>query len=495
MASPVWDWQHGGERAWNALEGVTQGFNPVTGYQRINRETNAAVDALMHGDVRSLAYHAAGAVPFFGEPAQQIGTEVGKGEYAKGFGHAVGLVGSIVALPEAYKTISEAGKAIAGKVPTGVLANIAGAAPEPADIAAAGKGAVTGGFKGLGKGLQEAASKERTTAAGIAGGIGYGIAGRPGAEIGAGMVGGAPIIYRGMEGAYQGARAALAARRAGPPAPEIVAAPVAPQPLAPFGSTGVQIHPLPEPTQVHVPNLAQFGTTGQRVVVPQARAPAAPPDIAPIGQTGQSVNVPQSFETNIPLGTRGPQGGYFQQSWSAAPAEASKTPGMRLAESQGINWGDLTKEQKTIFEQFGAGQTPTGQTPAVQPPSKFSINPKTWEESPLTLKDRNAQFHARGKDLDVPAIRTPDGKVLAASPPGSYLSRGTMTAIVKGLIEHGALPPDTVIGGMTPPQFDLVDQALEDMANKPGKARGGVLREMERKAYDRATGLRALGAA
>lgn len=87
-----------GETAWSIIKGLRD--IP----ERTGAELTQSGSALAHGDLPGAAYHLAGAVPFVGPAAQQVGDDVAAGHYATGFGHALTLLGPYVA-PEILAAI------------------------------------------------------------------------------------------------------------------------------------------------------------------------------------------------------------------------------------------------------------------------------------------------------------------------------------------------------------------------------------------------------
>jgi hypothetical protein len=78
------------KKAIDTAKAMVQGV--VNEPARVWGELSETGKSLVNGDPRAAAYHAAGAVPIVGAPAQQVSQDFSNGDYAKGFGHALGLL-------------------------------------------------------------------------------------------------------------------------------------------------------------------------------------------------------------------------------------------------------------------------------------------------------------------------------------------------------------------------------------------------------------------
>jgi hypothetical protein len=147
---------------------------------RVWSELGETGNAMLRGDVPGASYHLAGSVPIVGAGAQQVGQDVDKGQYALGFGHALGLLAPFLA-PEAAAKVAavppqlEAGASAFGRVmdnapPSPLGKTIAGTAGYVAGHKATGSfiGAAGGAAIGRMVGDKVAALPE-ATAAGIRG--------------------------------------------------------------------------------------------------------------------------------------------------------------------------------------------------------------------------------------------------------------------------------------------------------------------------------------
>lgn len=79
-----------GKKAVDTAKALVQGM--ANEPARIWGQLSETGKSMLHGDVAGAAYHAAGSVPLVGAPAQQVAHDFDNGDYAKGFGHALGLL-------------------------------------------------------------------------------------------------------------------------------------------------------------------------------------------------------------------------------------------------------------------------------------------------------------------------------------------------------------------------------------------------------------------
>jgi hypothetical protein len=82
--------KEGAERTKEAFKGLINGLAAEPG--RVWDELGATGNGMIHGDLPGFAYHAAGSIPLVGAGAQQVGVDFANGDYARGFGHGLGLL-------------------------------------------------------------------------------------------------------------------------------------------------------------------------------------------------------------------------------------------------------------------------------------------------------------------------------------------------------------------------------------------------------------------
>jgi hypothetical protein len=81
--------KEGAEKTKETAKALIQGLAAEPG--RVWGELSATGQAMLTGDLPGAAYHAAGSVPMVGAPAQQVAQDFSNGDYARGFGHALGM--------------------------------------------------------------------------------------------------------------------------------------------------------------------------------------------------------------------------------------------------------------------------------------------------------------------------------------------------------------------------------------------------------------------
>jgi hypothetical protein len=80
----------GAKKTLDTVKSFIQGIAAEPG--RVWNELSETGRSMLKGDIPAAAYHAAGSVPLVGAPAQQVGRDFENGDYARGFGHALGLL-------------------------------------------------------------------------------------------------------------------------------------------------------------------------------------------------------------------------------------------------------------------------------------------------------------------------------------------------------------------------------------------------------------------
>ncbi len=109
------------ERVKRVLTGTAQGIAAEPG--RVWGELTNLGQSMIKGDFPGMAYHAAGAVPMLGAPAQQIAQDVQRGDYASAVGHTGGLVAPMLLGP-AGEAASTGATFAKGAIPAAIKAGV-----------------------------------------------------------------------------------------------------------------------------------------------------------------------------------------------------------------------------------------------------------------------------------------------------------------------------------------------------------------------------------
>src|SRR5262245_12729920 len=352
-------------RAKHALTTLGQGI--LGELPRAGQELTEFGRAIDRGDWTMAGYHAAGAVPFFGAPVQQMTQDVMRGDPAAFVGHLGAVAAPFVAGP----MLGTAGRGAqaAGTVTQGALRGAVGALP------AAGKAALEKSF--------------------------YGALGGPASMINAAKIAAAKEIG---QGALQGAKEALAAR-ATVPAAQAAAAQVAREAadaaLARGALTYEEWERLTQPGPPRLPPATGYqmppaGTAAEEARIaalrPEAISEATPAMVKAAQKVGNFTPEEQALADHI-----------LQ---NVAPAAPTMTPGQALAVQEGLDWSALKATDRLQMEQIAAARANFAeqQMKLVTPPSQA--------EAPITPVERapTAEMSVQAQDL-APQPQVPPGSI------------------------------------------------------------------------------------
>lgn len=392
---------------------------------RISGELTKTGESMMHGDIPASLYHLAGSVPLVGAGAQQVGQDVGKGDYAKGFGHALGLLAPFLVPAGAAKAAEAAPAAaeLAGKTGAAVKGAVQGAANELTTTVPISK-----------YGVQMNVPKVAMTATG--GGLVTRMTGishvfGPAADVAGATIGaGVPIV----KGAVRGAKAELAARAA---------------------------------RQLQAEKAATF----------EQAASAVPDDVmAELTKDSDPAGAPPSAPTVQPEPT---QAAPIVQPVTAAPPAPVQPRALLEAPPQAIQ---LPAAADTSYVKSVPAQYPEVETPPVSPQAEPVPTPKASPQRVVEIKANNMDAKAQrfAEALDAAGVTGDLRKIPAGRYSSTQIQKGATPGwanilddlVHKKLLPEGETVPNTsipaIIAKFKKIQADKIAKELADEAKRSG---------------------------
>jgi hypothetical protein len=313
------------QKALDTFKGLVHGIADEPA--RVWGQLAASGEAMTRGDIPAAAHHLGGAVPFIGKTAQDVESDVRKGNYGDAVERTAGMVAPFIA-PRIPGAIADAAPAVAdaahgaylgGTTPSTLKLNVKGVPIEvPTPVPAAVTAGTTGAL------------------------VGSKVAGMPGAVTG-GVVGAAIPIVR---GAMKGGKAILAERLAAAmekikqpePPPEAPPIPAPPPGFGVAGGSTLAAPPAATPRPAGYQPPVTGALPGQGATAPPAAAEVTPP-LKPLAQMTRAEIIEAA---GLPADATPSQ---IAQAVAAGPIAPSKTLAQELADEYGTGKAPITSRQ------------------------------------------------------------------------------------------------------------------------------------------------------